>query len=140
MLDLGMFSRIMQDVESVYVSVDSERRFSDILNFLSNVADAGYSAGTDEVLPRPDVVTVSTVHKVKGLEYPVVFVVDVEANRFPGNKRKYTGRLPQHLISRALDRGAYQRTRDEEAQPLLHRPHPSRAIPLRVWGRSPAGN
>lgn len=116
MLDLGMFSRIMQDVESVYVSVDSDRRFSEILNFLSNVADSGYSAGTDEVLLRPDVVTVSTVHKVKGLEYPVVFVVDVEANRFPGKKRKYTGRLPQHLISRALDRGAYQGTRDEEAR------------------------
>ena len=116
MLDLGMFSRIMQDVESVYVSVDSDRRFSEILNFLSNVAESGYSAGTDEVLLRPDAVTVSTVHKVKGLEYPVVFAVDVEANRFPGNKRRYTGRLPQHLISRALERGAYQRTRDEEAR------------------------
>ena len=116
MLDLGMFSRIMQDVESVYVSVDSHRRFGEILNFLSNVAESGYSAGTDEVLRRPDAVTVSTVHKVKGLEYPVVFVVDVEANRFPGNKRKYTGRLPHHLIGRALDRGAYQRTRDEEAR------------------------
>ena len=116
MLDLGMFSRIMQDVESVYVSVDSHRRFGEILNFLSNVAESGYNAGTDEVLRRPDAVTVSTVHKVKGLEYPVVFVVDIEANRFPGNKRKYTGRLPQHLISRALDRGAYQRTRDEEAR------------------------
>ena len=116
MLDLGMFSRIIQDVESVYVSVDSDRRFGEILNFLSNVAESGYSAGTDEVLLRPDAVTVSTVHKVKGLEYPVVFVVDVEANRFPGNKRKYTGRLPQHLIGQALGRGAYQRTRDEEAR------------------------
>ena len=116
MLDLGMFSRIMQDVESVYVSVDSDRRFSEILNFLSNVAESGYSAGTDEVLRRPDAVTVSTVHKVKGLEFPVVFVVDVEANRFPGSRRRYSGRVPEHLISRALDRGAYQRTRDEEAR------------------------
>ena len=116
MLDLGMFSRIIQDVESVYVSVDSDRRFGEILNFLSNVAESGYSAGTDEVLRRPDVVTVSTVHKVKGLEFPVVFVVDVEASRFPGNRRQYSGRVPQHLITRALDRGAYQRTRDEEAR------------------------
>lgn len=116
MLDLGMFSRIMQDVESVYVSVDSDRRFGEILNFLSNVADSGYSAGTDDILLRPDAVTVSTVHKVKGLEYPVVFVVDVEANRFPGNKRRYAGRLPNSLISQAVDRGAYQRTRDEEAR------------------------
>lgn len=116
MLDIGMFSRIMQDVESVYVSVDSDRRFGEILNFLSNVADSGYSAGTDDILLRPDAVTVSTVHKVKGLEYPAVFVVDVEANRFPGNKRRYAGRLPENLISHAVDRGAYQRTRDEEAR------------------------
>ena len=116
MLDLGMFSRIMQDVESVYVSVDSDRRFGEILNFLSNVAESGYDAGSDEVLRRPDAVAVSTVHKVKGLEYPVVFVVDVEANRFPGNKRKYTGKLPERQIETALERGAYQRTRDEEAR------------------------
>lgn len=116
MLDLGMFSRIMQDVESVYVSVDSDRRLREILNFLSNVAESGYSAGTDEVLRRPDAVTVSTIHKVKGLEFPVVFVVDVEANRFPGNRRQYRGRVPEPLINRAVERGAYQRTRDEEAR------------------------
>lgn len=116
MLDLGMFSRIIQDVESVYVSVDSAMRFAEVLNFLGNVADHGYSAGTDEVLRRPDLVTISTVHKAKGLEFPVVFVVDAEANRFPGRRRQYSGRLPEHLIQDAVSRGAYQRTRDEEAR------------------------
>lgn len=116
MLDLGMFSRIIQDVESVYVSVDSDRRFGEILNFLRNVAESGYDAGTDEILRRPDAVAVSTVHKVKGLEYPVVFIVDVEANRFPATKRKYTGRLPERVISQALERGAYQSTPAEEAR------------------------
>ena len=116
MLDLGMFSRIVQDIESVYVSVDSATRFGEVLNFLGNVADHGYSAGTDEVLRRPDLVTVSTVHKAKGLEFPVVFVVDAEANRFPGKRRKYAGKLPPHLIEEALKRGAYQRTPEEEAR------------------------
>ena len=116
MLDLGMFSRILQDVESVYVSVDSDRRFREILNFLGNVAESGYSAGTDEVLRRPDAVTVSTIHKVKGLEFPAAFVVDVEANRFPANRRPYRGRVPEPLINSAVERGAYQRTRDEEAR------------------------
>ena len=116
MLDLGMFSRIMQDVESVYLSVDSAGRFSEVLNFLGNAADRGYSAGTDEVLRRPDAVTVSTVHKMKGLEFPVVFVVDTEANRFPGTRRAYEGKLPRPLIENALRRGAYQRTREEEAR------------------------
>ena len=116
MLDLGMFSRIIQDVESVYVSVDSDQRFRDILNFLSNVAEGGYDAGTDEILRQPNAVAVSTIHKAKGLEYPVVFVVDVEANRFPGNRRRYQGMLPVRLIQQPLDRGAYQRTPEEEAR------------------------
>ena len=116
MFDLGVFSRIMQDVESVYLSVDSAGRFGELLNFLSNVAEKGYSAGGDELLRRPEAVTVSTVHKMKGLEFPVVFVVDVEANRFPGTRRSYQGRLPRELIGEALGRGAYQSTPEEEAR------------------------
>ena len=116
MLDLGTFSRIMQDVESVYMSVDSERRFKEVLNFLRNVAESGYSAGTDEVLRRPNAVTISTVHKVKGLEFPVVFVVDAEANRFPARRSRYSGRVPENLIQNAVNRGAYQGTREEEAR------------------------
>ena len=116
MRDIGLFSRMLQDVEAVYMSVDSPERFQEILNFLNNAAETGYNVSTDDLLQRPDAVTVSTVHKAKGLEYPVVFVVDVEAQRFPGNRRRYDGWLPQAIIQPAVDRGAYQRTRDEEAR------------------------
>jgi len=78
MHDLGVFSRILQDVETVYLSIDSATRFTELLNFLSNVAEGGYDAATADVLRRPDAVTVATVHKMKGLEFPVVFIVDVE--------------------------------------------------------------
>src|SRR5262249_40964748 len=74
MQDIGVFSKIMQDVEAVYLSVDSVSRFREILNFLSNVAESGYDSSTAEVLQRPDAVTVSTVHKMKGLEFPVVCI------------------------------------------------------------------
>jgi len=113
---LGLFSRIMQDVEAVFVSIDSTDRFTAILNFLENVAETGYDTATEDVLRRPDLITVSTVHKMKGLEFPVVFVVDVEQGRFPKNKRKYEGWLPAEVIQQALDRGAYQSTRNEEAR------------------------
>ena len=113
---LGLFSRIMQDVETVFVSIDSTDRFTAILNFLENVADTGYDTATEDVLRRPDLITVSTVHKMKGLEFPVVFIVDVEQGRFPKNKRKYEGWLPTGVIQQALDRGAYQSTRNEEAR------------------------
>jgi DNA helicase-2/ATP-dependent DNA helicase PcrA len=116
MRDIGLFSRIIQDVEAVYLSVDSPQRFGEILNFLQNAAETGYDVSTDDVLQRPDAVTISTIHKVKGLEYPVVFVVDVEAQRFPGNRRAYDGWIPAPVIQAALNRGAYQKSRSEEAR------------------------
>jgi len=116
MQDLGIFSKMIQDVESVYLSVDSARRFQEILNFLNNVADSGYDSSTDDVLRRPDAVTVSTVHRVKGLEFPVVFVVDVEGQRFPGRRHNYNGWLPTDIMQNAIARGAYQSTPPEEAR------------------------
>jgi len=114
--DIGLFSLMIQDVETVYMSVDSPDRFREILNFLENAAETGYDVSTEDVLERPDAVAVSTVHKAKGLEYPVVFVVDVEAQRFPGRARPYDGWLPPAVIAAALNRGAYQKNRSEEAR------------------------
>lgn len=116
MRDIGLFSRIIQDVEAVYMSVDDPKRFGDILNFLSRPAETGYNISTDDVVRRPNAVTVSTVHQVKGLEFPVVFVVDVEAGRFPDTKGGYKGWLPVATLKNALDRGAYQGGAIEEAR------------------------
>ena len=114
MRDIGLFSRMILDVETVYMSVDSEGRFSEVLNFLQNAADTGYDVSTDDIMQRPDAVTISTVHKMKGLEFPCVFVVDVEALRFPGRRRGYEGWLPTGTMSAAIGRGAYQSAADGE--------------------------
>jgi DNA helicase-2/ATP-dependent DNA helicase PcrA len=68
MRDIGLFSRMIQDVEAVYMSVDSAQRFGEILNFLENAAETGYDVSTEDVLQRPDAITIATIHKVKGLE------------------------------------------------------------------------
>lgn len=114
MRDIGLFSRMILDVETVYMSVDSGQRFSEVLNFLQNAAETGYDVSTDDVLQRPDAVTVSTVHKMKGLEFPCVFVVDVESHRFPKRRSNYSGWLPPSVMTAAINRGAYQSTPDEE--------------------------
>ncbi|MDY6916344.1 MAG: ATP-dependent DNA helicase [Chloroflexota bacterium] len=114
MRDIGLFSRMILDVETVYMSVDSGHRFSEVLNFLQNAAETGYDVSTDDMLQRPDAVTVSTVHKMKGLEFPCVFVVDVEAHRFPKKRRQYSGWLPSSVMTAAINRGAYQSTHDEQ--------------------------
>ncbi len=116
MRDIGLFSRMILDVETVYMSVDSRSRFSEVLNFLSNAAEVGYDISTDDLIQRPDAVTVATVHKIKGLEFPCVFVVDTEARRFPKNRSRYSGWLPAGAMANAITRGAYQSTPDEEAR------------------------
>ena len=116
MRDIGLFSRMILDVETVYMSVDSKQRFSAVLNFLQNPAETGYDVSTDDVVQRPDAVTVSTVHKMKGLEFPCVFVVDVEARRFPTDRSGYRGWLPKGVMADAIGRGAYKSTHEGEAR------------------------
>lgn len=115
MRDIALFSRMMLDVETVYVSIDTTKRYDEIRLFLKELAEHGYDISTDDLV-RPDAVTVATVHKVKGLEFPCVFVVDVEAQRFPRRNSHYRGLIPAHLLSKALERGRYITTDDGEAR------------------------
>ncbi|WP_261134880.1 ATP-dependent DNA helicase [Bacillus sp. Marseille-Q3570] len=116
MRDLGVFSTIILDIEQVYVSIDSKARYNQMLNFLSNVAESGYDVSTLDLVTKPDAVTISTIHKMKGLEYPVVFIVDVLDRRFPGDRSRYRGWLPEQVMDEAINRGSYGKTREDEAR------------------------
>lgn len=116
MSDIGVLSRALQDVETVFVSIDSARRFEMVLNFLTVMGEGGYDSSTEGAVRRPDAVTVATVHKVKGLEYPAVFVVDAESGRFPSRASRYSGWLPDGAMADALARGAYGNDREQEAR------------------------
>lgn len=115
MRDLGLFSDIIKDVEQTYVSIDSEWRYREMLNFLQNIAQ-NYELESVDYVSKIDAVSVSTIHKVKGLEFPVVFVVDLVAQRFPGRKSTYDGDLPQELMKGAIARGAYGNRVEDEAR------------------------
>ena len=110
MRNIGLFSRMILDIETVFPHVGAGWDFWNAVNFLNNLADSGYDVSTDDVLQRPDAVTVSTVHKMKGLEFPCVFVVDAEQGRFPGSSSKYSGWLPAAPMADAISRGSYQST------------------------------
>ncbi len=59
-----------------------------------------------------DAVDLTTVHKAKGLEWPVVFVPCVSANRFPSSK---TGeRRDWHVPHQYFDRTRYEGTENDE--------------------------
>lgn len=113
--DLGLFSDIIKDIEQTYVSIDSEWRYREMLNFLQNIAQ-DYELESLDYISKTDAVNVSTIHKVKGLEFPVVFVVDLVTQRFPGRSSSYSGALPQALMNQAINRGAYGNRIDDEAR------------------------
>ncbi|MBI3998494.1 MAG: ATP-dependent helicase [Armatimonadetes bacterium] len=60
------------------------------------------AAGDDPPIPDPDPdfdgVQVLTVHKAKGLEFPVVFLVNCVADRFPSRARSEPLELPDDLV------------------------------------------
>ncbi len=60
------------------------------------------AAGDDPPTPDPDPefegVQILTVHKAKGLEFPVVFVVNCVADKFPSRSRNEPLELPDELV------------------------------------------
>jgi DNA helicase-2/ATP-dependent DNA helicase PcrA len=47
-----------------------------------------------DLLTTPDAVSIGTIHSAKGLQWPVVFVADVRARRFPSQRAKTRPKLP----------------------------------------------
>lgn len=114
--DLGLFSKIIMDVEQTYISIDSVYRWREMVDFLRNIAANTYELESLDYLTTDNAVNVSTIHKVKGLEFPVVFVADLVNQRFPGRHEEYHGLVPRELMMGAIARGAYGNRVEDEAR------------------------
>jgi DNA helicase-2/ATP-dependent DNA helicase PcrA len=72
---------------------------------LATLIEAGDDPPTADPDPDVDAVAVMTVHKAKGLEFPVVFVPGLAADRFPARGRRETLGLPLELVDEILPEG-----------------------------------
>ncbi len=72
---------------------------------LATLIEAGDDPPTADPDPDVDAVSVMTVHKAKGLEFPVVFVPGLAADRFPARGRRETLGLPVELVDEVLPEG-----------------------------------
>lgn len=78
---------------------------SQFIDYLSAIRDAGDDPATVEFDPDTNAVNVMTVHSAKGLEFPVVFLVNLVSDRFPSRLRKDPIEVPQKLIKETLPQG-----------------------------------
>ena len=96
------FDKIKEFVD--LVQNESARAFVDYLETMRGVGD---DPATVEFDPDLDAVSVMTVHSAKGLEFPVVFLVNLVSDRFPSRQRGDPIALPDELIKETLPSGDF---------------------------------
>jgi DNA helicase-2/ATP-dependent DNA helicase PcrA len=79
-----------------------------VARHLQTLVEAGDDPATADLDPDVDAVSVLTVHKAKGLEFPVVFLPGLVADRFPMRSRPDTLALPLALVKEILPEGDFQ--------------------------------
>lgn len=81
-----------------------------LLAFLDNLElliEVGEEGASSDINPETDAVNIMTAHSSKGLEWPVVFIVNCVSDRFPGRNRKDPIDIPQELIKEILPEGNF---------------------------------
>jgi DNA helicase II / ATP-dependent DNA helicase PcrA len=86
------------------LTYDNVREF---VNHLDALMDAGDDPAVAEADTETPAVHVLTVHKAKGLEWPVVFMVDCVQNKFPSTRRSEPVEIPPGLIKDLLPSGDF---------------------------------
>ncbi len=101
--NLAKFFNIVRDFEIVA----REDRVMHFVNYLNLMIEAGDDPSTVQADLDTDAVNVLTIHKAKGLEFRVVFLVSLVQGRFPWPRRKQAIDLPDALIKEVLPTGDF---------------------------------
>lgn len=120
--EVGIYKKIIEDNEDIKAK-NIAKFFDKVKTFEENSRDTGVAAVVDyidlliEVGESPnvtdgdwqenDAVNILTVHSSKGLEFPVVFMVNLVGERFPSRERHEQIPIPEELIKEVLPKGDY---------------------------------
>ncbi len=88
-----------------FADVADRDRVPQFIQHLDLLVEGGDDPAAVEADEDADAVNVLTVHKAKGLEFPVVFLVSLVADRFPSRGRREPLALPEALLHDILAGG-----------------------------------
>lgn len=94
---VGQFSKLIKGIETPGWTTADDFKYQIIAISVSGISMA--KAGDASMLTMPNAITISTIHGAKGLEFPVVFLADVKARRFPSNMAR---RAPSLFLDGAI--------------------------------------
>ena len=101
--NISRFFRRIQDASKA-LRYDNVR---ELVKHLDALIDAGEDPAVAEADVETPAVRVLTVHKAKGLEFPVVFLVNCVQGKFPVQKRRDALELPAEIIRDLLPAGDF---------------------------------
>lgn len=99
--NLARFFNLVRDFELIA----KEDRVVNFVNYLNLLIEAGDDPPTVEADLDTDAVNILTIHKAKGLEFRVVFLVSLVQGRFPWPHRSQSIEIPDALIKEVLPTG-----------------------------------
>lgn len=112
---LGKFSQVISDFESIHFSAAPRDKYDSFAKWLEFQAPGYYDeADEDAGYAEPDAVTITTVHRSKGMQWPAVFLPCLRRNRFPAKRQGGLGVF--HVIPLEAVPGAdrYRGSLDDE--------------------------
>jgi len=100
-------SNIQKFFESIrkYEKDNPNTNIYEYLDYLSYCIEVGESPVVDQLeMEDFNAVNIMTVHGAKGLEYPVVFLTNLVAQRFPSRNMSDSIPMPEDLVKEVLDK------------------------------------
>jgi len=101
--NLARFFNIIRDFELVI----QDSHVNKFIDYLDLLIEAGDDPTQVELEPDVDAVNILTVHKAKGLEFKVVFMVNLVMGDFPVYRRSEFIEIPEELIKEVLPEGDF---------------------------------
>jgi len=116
MANLGRFNSLLTDYETAIMLGGKKRNWigdtKGLFWYIYSYATNAYEEQPGDDIRAIDAVQLVTIHQAKGLEWPVVFMPSLVANRFPS---RMTGKKQRWLISRDLfDAAKYEGSIEDE--------------------------